>query len=619
MVGASHVMGAIMPRSENWRINKSGIMAVEGAQALRALQKVAGAVGLPSHFQVRFATQGRNSGIDFDKNEVVIGAGRLFTEAPIPADLFDVLVGLTLHEVGHLTIQTDRVWSGTPIYSMTMADTEKAIFQKFINIGEDVVIESSIRANENLAEYDEALHSWAITQMRDAQPHRLLEVWIEYALGHKSSGVLGLPDELVEPMQQLVALTGWLRKMPGYALRAEAYIKYWATVKDIILNPPKPPDMPEPPSSDENKESGTDGEPQPESQLEPQSEPSTPEPDSPEEEDSKDEEPTHPEASEDGTPDSDGEDNSGEEEDDTAEPSADLDDAGGGDEDEDNEFDMPLTPQSGDAISDELAEEIEVAIESESEDITDEVTDALEEHTGKAERIATVIRSRETKTPLIKPDRILSKKLERVMTIRKRLQTRTMRGEQYGRIDKRHLHRIATDERVFSLRYKFPDGFPNTRILLDLSGSMSRGQANEVLEAAGALQTLVNAEVWCYYNDDKVQLIRVDDGKLIHQFKPAGSTPSGLAIVGVAVGLRKGGLVIHLTDGKHNHGQSPWTAHWVLKKKGVDLVNLIWGGDAKHYALDGMNMHRLHGLAEFPDALYRILIEQTKLSKIGGK
>lgn len=589
-----------MPRSSNWRINKSGIMAVEGAQALKALRKVAGAVGLPSDFQVKFATKTHGSGIDFDKHEVVIGAGRLFTEAPIPADLFDVLVGLTLHEVGHMNIHTDKVWSDIPWNTTPMTDTEKAVFQKFINIGEDIVIESSIRANKNLAEYDEALHSWAMTQMREAQPHRLLEVWIEYALGHKSSGVLSLPDELVEPMQQLVALTGWLRKEPSYIERANAYVKYWGEVKDAILNPPKPP---EPPPPDEDGEPGNAGEPQPESQ----SESSTSEPDSPKEEDSEDGEPTQPESNEDN------EDDGGE--DDDTEPSADLDDE---DDDEtgDDEFDMPLTPQPDDAISDELAKDIEDAIESESEDITDEVLEALSEHTGKAERASTVIRSRETNTPLIKPDQLLCKKLERVMTIRKRLQTRTMRGEQYGQIDRRHLHRIKTDERVFSLRYKFPDGFPNTRILLDLSGSMSRGQADEVLEAAGALQTLVNAEVWCYYNDGEVQLIRVDDGKLIRQFSPAGNTPSGLAIVGVAVGLRKGGLVIHLTDGQHNSGQSPWTAHWVLRKRGIDLVNLIWGSNTRQYALDGMNMRQLCGLAEFPNALYDILIEQVKLGRL---
>ncbi len=86
-----------MARSDNWRINKSSIMAVEGAQLLKALQKVAGAAGLPSKFKIRFATTGKMSGIDFDKHEVIIGAGRLFEEAPIPAEKMDVLVGLMLH------------------------------------------------------------------------------------------------------------------------------------------------------------------------------------------------------------------------------------------------------------------------------------------------------------------------------------------------------------------------------------------------------------------------------------------------------------------------------------------------------------------------------------------
>ena len=195
-----------------------------------------------------------------------------------------------------------------------------------------------------------------------------------------------------------------------------------------------------------------------------------------------------------------------------------------------------------------------------------------------------------------------------------------MHGEQYGRIDKRHLHRIGTDQRIFSLRYKFPDGFPNTRILIDLSGSMSGQEADEVLEAAGALQTLVNAEVWCYnHYDGKVNLVRMDEGKLIHTFKPDGQTPSGLAIVGVSLGMKKDGLIIHLTDGEHNAGQTPWTANWALKKHGINLVNLIWGNHTKDYSLDGMSYRQLNGLAEFPEALYQILVEQMKLVKIGGK
>ncbi len=201
-----------MARSDNWRINKSGIMAIEGAQILKALQKVAGAAGLPRDFRVKFATKAQGSGIDFGDKEVVIGAGRLFHEAPIPSDLFDVLVGLTLHETGHQQIDTAYVSARMEHRTRVWDKHEADIFHRFMNIGEDIAIESRIRSDPNLVEYDEALHKWAVTQMRDAQPSKLMEVWIEYALGHKSTTIMDIPPELTEPMQQLVALTGWLRK-----------------------------------------------------------------------------------------------------------------------------------------------------------------------------------------------------------------------------------------------------------------------------------------------------------------------------------------------------------------------------------------------------------------------
>ncbi len=90
-----------MARSDNWRLNKSSLMAVEGAQLLKALQKVAGAAGLPKRFAVKFAVNGKMSGITFDPDEIIIGAGRIFQEAPLPANKMDVLVGLVLHDVFH--------------------------------------------------------------------------------------------------------------------------------------------------------------------------------------------------------------------------------------------------------------------------------------------------------------------------------------------------------------------------------------------------------------------------------------------------------------------------------------------------------------------------------------
>jgi len=605
-----------MARSENWRINKSSLMAVEGAQLLKALQKVAGAAGLPKDYAVKFATKAHGSGIDFDAKELVIGARRLFQEAPLPADKMDVLVGLVLHEVGHYTIRTDKVWRVMGRYCITTQ--EEALFQKFINIGEDIVIESMTRANTNLADYDKALFDWATTQMREAQPHKLLELWIEYGLGHKVNydKMDNLPEELKEAMSQLVALTGWLRKVPeDYADRANVYLRYWEVVKDAILNPPKPPQQPQEPQEDsESGDQKIDG-------ASDKSDNNQPEPDKDKDNSGSSTSGAEPESQQEPeqsntTGQTAGAESSAPEKDDSADQNAGSGDSNG--DDNEDEMDRPLAPTDEDDIDDDLADAINDAVETEQEDITEEVQN---EFNGIAQQDVRypIIRSRETKTPLVKPDPQLRKRLERIMTIRKRLQARTMHGEQYGRIDKRHLHRIGTDQRVFSLRYKFPDGFPNTRILIDLSGSMGGREADEVLEAAGALQSLVNAEVWCYNRTGHVNLVRMDDGKLIHHFEPNGDTPSGLAIVGVSLGMKKDGLVIHLTDGEHNVGQKPWNAHWILQKRGINLINLIWGREISQYNLQGMNYRQLNGLGDFPDALYQILVEQSKLSKMGGR
>ena len=616
-----------MARSDNWRINKSSLMPVEGAQILSALRKVAGAAGLPPSYKVKFATDTKHSGIDFDNKEVVVGAGRLFQEAPMPSKNMDILVGLTLHEVGHHVIGTERVLRGTNArVDAFHSNQSDELFQTFVNIGEDVVVESRTLSNPNLSDYAKSLHDWNALNMRDAKTNRLLELWIEYALGHKSEAMLDLPPEMNEAMSQLVALTGWLRRYePSRSVgdRIGAYQRYWSTLKDVILNPPKPPE----PQSEQTTGQNEGGEAENQGQLE--SPPTEPEEDEEEDENEPDsnepespsgagaETPTpntpeskEPEPSnESATPQTDGD----------TEPSAPaLDDdlASGSAEIEEDKMDVPLAPRPEDNIDSELEKAIEEAVEYESEDITDQVHEELGDKHG-ASRL--VIRSRETKTPLIKPDTVLRKKLERIMTIRKRLQARTMHGEQYGRIDKRHLHRIGTDQRIFNLRYKFPDGFPNTRILIDLSDSMSGHDADEVLEAAGALQTLVNAEVWCYNNTNQINLVRMDEGRLIHQFQPNGNTPSGIAIVGVSLGMKRGGLIIHLTDGGHNQGQPPWNANWVLKGHGIELVNLIWGNSTSHYDLEGINFRKINGLADFPEALYQILVEKARLSKIGGK
>jgi len=596
-----------MSRSNNWRINKSSIMAVEGAQALKALRKVAGASGLPSDYKVHFSSESIGAGIDLDDKEVHIGGGRLFTEAPIPPEKFDVLVGLTMHEVGHQQIQTDAVWRSLQSRIYQLPQNEKLILKEFVNVGEDIAIESRLAQNPALQDYGDALFNWASAQSRGAKEHKLMELWVEYGLLHKADKLLNLPTEMDAPMSLLAALTGWLRNDHGYDERASAYLDYWTQLKEDFMRP-EPPKEPKTTQPEKDKlGDNTDGT-------------NTTEPSEETEDWSKEwGNDSEKENEEDGEEDSEekkagsGGLSSGTEGEDGDEVT--------GDEDDDGELKAPLTEKDGDRISDDLADAIREAMENNREDITSQILDEFSKLSGKQEFSNAIIRSRESKSQLIQPNSNLCKKLSRILTIKKRLQSRTMHGEQYGHIDKRHLARVGTDKRIFSLKYKFPDGFPNTRILIDLSGSMSGTQATSVLQAAGALQMLANAEVWGYYQDGNIgniQLIRLDEGKLVHHFDPIGSTPSGLGIVGVSLGMKKNGLVIHLTDGEHNYGQEPWNAHWVLQKRGIQLVNLIWGRVTKHYDLPGLNFRKLDGLADFPDALYEILVQQAKLGNIGG-
>jgi hypothetical protein len=97
-----------------------------------------------------------------------------------------------------------------------------------------------------------------------------------------------------------------------------------------------------------------------------------------------------------------------------------------------------------------------------------------------------------------------------------------------------------------------------------------------------------------------------------------GGTPSGLAIVGVALGMKKNGLVIHLTDGDHNSGSSPAIAGKVLKDKGIGIVNVIWGTSNPKPQYYGLPTVGIRSIEQFPDALYGILMSQAKLEKLGG-
>lgn len=551
-------------RSSNWRVNSSSVKAVEGAYILRALKKVAGAVGLPAGYKVRFAVKGATSSFDADNEQVQIGAGDLFAKAPIPPENLDILVGRTLHEVAHQTINTAGVWASC---LHKVPQIERPFFRTFVSVGEDIVIDQKLTSNENLRDYYEAAMEKALANRREPAANSVLELWVEYALAKNTDIIMQAMYELSDSMQELAALTEKLRvpmdRFSGTRLRAEYYLASWTVVKEWVLHPPELPDsamggLGVPEEGEENEEMDING-------------------------------PTQ---------------------------------KGPTDQKGDKEKDEFATPMDSETapIDKRLAADIEEAMVSDTEDITSEIYKEFEEAGFKSNsRGFLITRKNETRTIQIRPDPELCRKLERVLMIRKRLQSRVMRGENYGRLDMRKLHRSQTDQRIFKLKYRFPDGFPDSAILVDMSGSMSGEQAEEVIIAATSLASVVKCQVWAYaQQSSEIAITKLNEGTVTHGCRPEGNTPSGVALAAVADTLKKGGLIIHLTDGEHNVEFGPAEAMQLLKKKGINAVHLLWGDKAGPYA--GLNYKILAGgLGEFPEALYRILVEELKLEGIARR
>ena len=452
-------------RSSNWRVNSSTIKSVEGAHILRALRKVAGAVGLPATRKVKFNTNKNVVQIDPENDDVRIEAGDLFTKAPIPPENLDVLVGRTLHEVDHYTINTTGVWSSC---YYRVLEHERELFRAFVNIAEDVMIDHRLSSNLNLRDYYEAAMDKVFAGRRPPLLNSLLEIWIEYSLAHNERIRSDVPIELKPAFDDLQTLSEELKqpmdRLSGTRRRAELYVSVWQSIKDVVLHPP---------DLEEDESRGEGGTPQESSPGEEQSDKGR----------------TMP-----GPTDNHNTDKKSKDE------------------------NLPLLNSVPAPIDPKLAEAIEEAMTSDTEDITKQVYKDFEEAGYSPRSIQFVVtRKQETKTISVKPDADQVRSLERVLLIRKRLQGRVMHGENYGKLDMRKLHRSQTDLKMFKLKYRFPDGFPDCAILVDMSGSMSGKQAAEVITAATSLALVVKCKVWAYAeHSSEIKLIKLDEGKITH-------------------------------------------------------------------------------------------------------
>lgn len=636
MAQAPVVSSGRKTRSDAWRITNSSIPAVEAANALKSLENVAGYLGLSEEYKVRFATEHCMSIINYDTKTVTIQGADCIDKCPIEPEKFDRLVGRVIHEVMHDRIRSMESTEQVGIYAVNknLPQDEQQELAYFAGICEDWLIDRKLQEIPALRDYVEANLLAAIEKKLESgwkpKPNSVKDNFLEYALFHNPNVMVEIVDEIIPAMQKIVELGKQLRPEQtagcDYCARAALITRTWEEIKAIWMNPPQPPSKSEPQEGGESGDGDCSGEnkedTQPGKQKEDKEdkEKSTENPG--ESKESTDDEET-------GSGEEDGEDmgeseESPEESKESEEPS----DSEGGKVNPDgkhknkkepkSEPERPLPPQQQDApISKKMAEQIEQAIVEEIEDATEEIRKELEE-AGVKETLPKILRRKERIGKILTPDRRLANKLEEVVKLRKGLQYRAVRGESEGDIDDLNLWRAGfKDKRVFKSGYKFPDGIPETVVLIDASGSMTEEQMRGVLMAAAAMGAVIKCQCWAYYYGGKVELIRLDENKVVRETKADGSTPSGLAILGVADTIKdkKRGLIIHLTDGGHNSGVNPRIVADLMKQKGygVEVVNVIWGRGGYKYKHWGLPVEEINTIEDFPEALFKILKREAHI------
>ena len=118
--------------SEYWRLNRSGFEAVELANVLRAMRKVAGHLG-PNVGRIEYTGMSRGGGAG-----IILEPSSIMGQYPIPAEKIDHLVGLVTHEALHRTEWSDHVWKLLEPTIRTLGGLANVRLQKIVSVGEDI-------------------------------------------------------------------------------------------------------------------------------------------------------------------------------------------------------------------------------------------------------------------------------------------------------------------------------------------------------------------------------------------------------------------------------------------------------------------------------------------------
>jgi hypothetical protein len=227
--------------SSYWRKNKSITEAVELANVLRALRKVAGYVG-ENVGQICWEGMAEEKG----GGKIIFAPSFILGEYPVPPGKVDIFAGRVIHESLHRKEWSELVWEKVEGARKGMSFPEMDVLSKMVTAGEDIYVDKiSEKSVFGLYVREAREEGFEPGLRRDPllspTPGILFDLWRKQALDNS------LPQNInplyEQPLAILLSYTGELVDIrQGSASvtsrcsqRSELYLRIWDALKDIIL------------------------------------------------------------------------------------------------------------------------------------------------------------------------------------------------------------------------------------------------------------------------------------------------------------------------------------------------------------------------------------------------
>ena len=612
-------------KSDQWRVQKSTLPALELANALRSLQKVIGTIS-PETEAIGYSGMSYNA-LNGRTRVRQIFIDRTFAlaanEFPIPAENFDVLVGLAAHEAGHTV--TEAV--SDAVATNGNGDAKAISGPEFVSLCEEIYTDNYIRRNYPVQyEYLEKARK-AYDAQADKEGHlpdfnNINSTGIYKYVYKGTVSWDSIPPEHTQVYALLENLAAVLSNSDmAHYKRATLYQQSYETIRGMlgvhVSNLKKQlsknfqeDDIPKSlrrryGPSEQTMDFGDDLEPDEKDRAAGDSD-----------DDAMTSDPMHGE--------------------DRPKPLAEeiiteqveqrqiMHDTDKTDE-ERNDAKKKLKELGKQIPLAKLLDEVQEHIESNTEDMTNQMVKIVEEsNEGDSHRLEQITGSMNTTPTTHSNSRQphmgkpvgevmdLVKDLDWMKRIKNTMLRQTIRSQAEGLLDKRRLYKHNIDGLVYKKRHTLQQEDLELVLLLDSSSSMRSDSL--VYKAANALHTILpDAKILSYAEGRGTTKLEdcAWDGKL-RRIIPQGNTPSGKALLVTAMKHPKS-LIIHFSDGEANHDVRPRDIIPVIAKKfpKVQIANILENGSRLgiiEYAGDGKphensTVRSLSTLEQFPDAL----------------